>query len=149
MQTATTPVLRIPIQRSYHLLLAQWLAHAAAAFAVLRADIPGGLGWLLLALVAVSLLYQHRLTPVTGLILHGDGRLEKVGADLNPYLDGTASVMTLHRHTTVLPFMTVLLYRQNGRLAALPLLVDSLAAEDFRQLRLHLRWRAAHTLAAN
>ncbi|MFZ2627885.1 MAG: protein YgfX [Rugosibacter sp.] len=141
--TVATPALRIPLHRSRRLLLAQWLAHGIAAFAVLRADIPGGLGWLLLALVAVSLLHQHRLTPVTALILHGDGRLEKISSD------GAASAMALHRHTTVLPFMTVLLYRQNGRLAALPLLADSLAAEDWRQLRLYLRWRAAHTLAAN
>jgi hypothetical protein len=143
MQPATTPTLHISLQRSYRLLLVQWLAHGVAVFAVLCADIPDGFIWLLLVLVAASLLYQHRPMPVTGLILHGDGRIEKVGAD------GTASTMTLHRHTTVLPFMTVLLYRQNGRLAALPLLADSLAAEDLRQLRLYLRWRAAHTLATN
>ncbi len=143
MQPATTPTLHISLQRSYRLLLAQWLAHSVAVFAVLRADIPDGFIWLLLVLVAASLWYQHRPMAVTGLILHGDGRIEKVGAD------GTASTMTLHRYTTVLPFMTVLLYRQSGRLAALPLLADSLAAEDSRQLRLYLRWRAAHTLATN
>lgn len=136
MQPAT--LLRIPLDRSRTLLLVQWLVHGMAAFAVLWADIPDGFSWLLLVLVAASLLYQHRPMPLDGLILHGDGRLGKVGAD------GTVSAMTLHRHTTVLPFMTILLYRQNGRLAALPLLADSLAAENFRQLRLHLRW---HVLA--
>jgi len=134
--TVSTPALRILLHRSRRLLLLQWLAHGMAIFAVLRADIPGGLVWLLLALIAISLLYQHRPMSVTGLILHGDGRIETIDAD------GMASVIILHRHTTVLPFMIILLYRQNGRLAALPLLADSLAAEDFRQLRLHLRWRA-------
>lgn len=82
-------------------------------------------------------------SAVAGLILHGDGRLEKVGAD------GTANELVPHPHTTVLPFLVVLLYRQDGRLTALTLLADSLAAEDFRQLRLWLRWRMAQKSAAS
>jgi len=101
MQPATTPTLHISLQRSYRLLLVQWLAHGVAVFAVLCADIPDGFIWLLLVLVAASLLYQHRPMPVTGLILHGDGRIEKVGAD------GTASTMTLH-HPHCLCWRTVL-----------------------------------------
>jgi hypothetical protein len=43
----------------------------------------------------------------------------------------------------VLSFLVVLLYRQQGRLRSLTLPGDSLAAEDFRQLRLWLRWQSA------
>lgn len=38
--------------------------------------------------------------------------------------------------------MIVLLYRQEGRLQAMTLLGDSLQKEDFRQLRLWLRWQS-------
>jgi hypothetical protein len=41
-----------------------------------------------------------------------------------------------------LSFLVVLLYRQEGRLRGLTLLGDSLTAEDFRQVRLWLRWRS-------
>ena len=43
----------------------------------------------------------------------------------------------------VLPFLVVLLYRSEGRLCTLTLLGDSLPADQFRQLRLWLRWRPA------
>ena len=114
----------------------QWLAHGLAVVAVLTANIPWTLRGALLVAIAVSLLYQLRPPRVVALILHADGRLEKVGAD------GAAVTLQLHQHTTLLPGLAILLYRQQGRLAALPVLADSLSAEDFRQLRLHLRWRA-------
>jgi hypothetical protein len=69
----------------------------------------------------------------------GDGSIEIVGAD------GTASEAVVHPHTLVLSFLVVLLYRCQGRLRALTLLGDSLAEEDFRQLRLWLRWRPTAT----
>jgi hypothetical protein len=71
--------------------------------------------------------------------LGGDGSIEIVGAD------GTASEAVVHPHTLVLSFLVVLLYRCQGRLRALTLLGDSLAEEDFRQLRLWLRWRPTAT----
>jgi hypothetical protein len=49
----------------------------------------------------------------------------------------------IHPHTLVLSFLVVLLYRQQGHLRSQTLLSDSCGAEDFRQLRLWLRWRAA------
>lgn len=133
---ATAAPLRISLRRSRRLLLAQWLAHGLAAAAVLAANVPWSLRGALFVAIAISLLYQPRPPRVVALILHADGRLEKVGAD------GTAVTLQLHPHTTLLPGLAILLYRQRGRLAALPLLADSLSAEDFRQLRLHLRWRA-------
>jgi toxin CptA len=78
---------------------------------------------------------RHPL-PVASLILGGDGDIEIVG------VDGTASEAVVHPHTLVLSFLVVLLYRSQGRLRFLTLLGDSLAAEDFRRLRLWLRWRS-------
>ena len=74
---------------------------------------------------------------VAALVLGGDGEIEIVGAD------GTAKEAVVHPHTVVLSFLVVLLYRSEGRLRSLTLLGDSLADEDFRQLRLWLRWRPA------
>jgi hypothetical protein len=48
----------------------------------------------------------------------------------------------VHPHTVVLSFLVVLLYRSQGRLRSMTLLGDSLSGEDFRQLRLWLRWRS-------
>jgi hypothetical protein len=73
--------------------------------------------------------------------LSGDGRFETVGAG------GTASEAIVHPHTLVLSFLVVLLYREEGRLRSMTLLRDSLTAEDFRQLRLWLRWRSTASTA--
>lgn len=128
--------LSVAIKSSRQLLFVQSLAHLAAAAAVLASHIPSWLAALLLLLVGASLARLRRLLPVTGLVLGGDGHLQTVDAD------GTASEATVHPHTLVLSFLIVLLYRQHGRLRALTLPGDSLSAEDFRQLRLWLRWRS-------
>jgi len=132
--------LSVSIRPSRRLLLIQSAAHVVAAVAVLAAILPAWLAAVLLILIGASLARQRATPPVATLILRGDGRLETVGAD------GTATEVVVHPHTLVLSFLVVLLYRQQGRLRSLTLLADSLAAEDYRQLRLWLRWRstAAH-----
>ncbi|MDZ4253818.1 MAG: protein YgfX [Sulfuritalea sp.] len=126
----------VSVKSSRRLLLVQSLAHLAAAAAVLASHVPSWLAALLLLLLGASLARLRRLLPVAALMLGGDGRLQTVDAD------GTASEATVHPHTLVLSFLIVLLYRQHGRLRALTLPGDSLSAEDFRQLRLWLRWRS-------
>ena len=125
------------ITPSRRLLLIQSLAHITVAIAVLAATVPSWLAAALLMVIGASLACQRRAFPVAGLVLNGDGRLEIVGAD------GTASEVAVHPHTFVVSFLVVLLYRQERRLRALTLLADSLAVEDFRQLRLWLRWRSS------
>ena len=127
--------LQVSLRPSRHLLVLQLLAHLAAAGAVLAATLPSWMALLLLLLVGASLARARRVAPAATLVLHGDGKLEAAGAD------GTSCEVSLHPHTLVLPFLVVLLYRQQGRLRSMTLLADSLAAEDFRQLRLWLRWR--------
>ncbi|MCM2308062.1 MAG: hypothetical protein NDI91_11440 [Sulfuritalea sp.] len=126
----------VSIKSSRRLLLIQSLAHLAAAAAVLASHVPSWLAALLLLLVGASLARLRRLLPVAVLVLGGDGCLQTVAAD------GTASEAMVHPHTLVLPFLIVLLYRQHGRLHSLTLPGDSLSEEDFRQLRLWLRWRS-------
>ena len=129
--------LRIPVTASRRLLFAQSLAHLVAAGAVLASTLPPWLMALLLALVGLSLARVRRPPTVAALVLGGDGGLQTVG------VDGTANPVVLHPHTLVLSFLVVLLYRQDGQVRSLSLAGDSLAAEDFRQLRLWLRWRSA------
>ncbi|MDO8786574.1 MAG: hypothetical protein Q7J42_00670 [Sulfuritalea sp.] len=128
--------LSVAIKPSRRLLLIQSVAHVVAAGAVLAATLPSWLAAALLILVGASLACLRRTSPVTGLALGGDGHLQIVGPD------GTASEAAVHPHTLVLAFLVVLVYRQDGRLRSLTLLADSLAAEDFRQLRLWLRWQS-------
>ncbi len=129
--------LTIPLKPSRRLLLVQSTAHLVAAGAVLASTIPSWLMALLLLLVGLSLARQRRLPTVAAIVLRGDGNIEIVGAD------GTANEAVVHPHTLVLSFLVVLLYRQQGRLRSLTLPGDSLAFDDFRQLRLWLRWQSA------
>ena len=128
--------LSVSIKPSRRLLVIQSAAHVLAIAAVLASTVPPWLAVVLLLWVGASLARLRRILPAGSLVLHGDGRLEPVGAD------GTPSEALVHPHTLVLSFLVVLLYRQQGRLRSLTLLADSLAPEDFRQLRLWLRWRS-------
>ena len=132
--------LTIPLRPSRRLLLVQAIAHLVAGGAVLVSTIASWLAAALLLLVGLSLTRQQRLSPVTAIVLRGDGNIDIVGAD------GTVIEAAVHPHTLVLSFLVVLvvlLYRQQGRLRSLVLPGDSLATEDFRQLRLWLRWQSS------
>jgi hypothetical protein len=129
--------LSLPIKASRRLLLVQLVAHIVAVAAVISSATQSGLAAFLLLLVGYSWLRVHRSSPVTGLVLRGDGTIETIGSD------GAVAGAVLHHHTLVLSYLVVLLYRQNDRLRALTLLRDNLSAEDFRQLRLWLRWRGS------
>jgi len=131
--------LSVSIKPSHRLLLIQSAAHVTAAGAVLSAALPPWMAAIFLILIGASLAYQRRRSVAMGLVLGGDGRIQIVGAD------GTATEIVVHPHTLVLSFLVVLLFRQEGRLRSLTLLADSLEHEDFRQLRLWLRWRATAT----
>jgi toxin CptA len=138
--------LLVLIRPSRRLQLIQSLAHVVAAAAVLSSIIPPWLAVTLLLLVGASLARLRRPSPVAGLLLRGDGGLETLCAGGDPKgVQNTTSEVMVHPHTLVLSFIVVLLYRQEGRLRSLVLLADSLEPEDFRQLRLWLRWRSTAT----
>jgi len=129
--------LSLSLRPSRRLALALSVAHVVAAAAVLASALPAWLAALLVVLIGASLAYQRRPLPVASLVLRGEGRIETVDAG------GATAEAAIHPHTLVLAWIVVLLYRQRGRLSALTLLSDSLDPEDFRQLRVWLRWRAA------
>lgn len=128
--------LAISVKPSRHLSVIQSTAHFAAAAAVLASGLPSWLAALLLLAVGASLARLRRMTPLERLLLRGDGQLGVIGAD------GAMSVACVHPHTLVLPFLAVLVYRHEGRWRSLAMLGDSLTPDDFRQLRLWLRWRS-------
>ena len=127
--------LSVSLKPSRRLLVIQSLAHLVAAGAVLAGNLPAWLAAVFLLLVGASLARMRRPLAAVSLVLGGDGQIVIVGAD------GTASEAVVHPHTLVLAFLVVLLYRSQGRLQSMTLLGDSLSNEDFRQLRLWLRWR--------
>jgi len=136
--------LSVSIRPSRHLLLIQSMAHVVAAGAVLAASLPSWLAAILLLLIGASLTRARRKSSPESLVLCGDGQLQIVGSDGDPkVVQSKASAVVVHPHSLVLSFLVVLLYRQEGRLRSLTLLADSLATEDFRQLRLWLRWRSS------
>lgn len=70
------------------------------------------------------------------MLLRTDGKLEYTRAN------GESGESLIHPHTTVTAQLTILLLRLGKRVEALVLLADSLNQEDFRRLRLWLRWQA-------
>ena len=92
---------------------------------------------LILASAWRNLVRQRGPKSIVGLSLRGDGRLEFSRRD------GTHGEAGIHPHTTVTAQFAVLLLCQAGRSEVLVLLPDALAREDFRLLRLWLRWRTA------
>lgn len=76
---------------------------------------------------------------IVRLTLRGDGLV-----DYHRF-SGQGGESRIHPHTTVMPWLTVVLLRSYGQLEPLEplvLLPDSLAAEEFRKLRLWLRCQA-------
>lgn len=77
-----------------------------------------------------------RRQRIIRLTLRADGRLDYLR------LNAAIGEARIHPHTTVTPQLTVLLLSSERRIEPLVLLPDSLDAEEFRQLRLWLRWQA-------
>lgn len=133
----------LSLRPSRRLALILLAAHAGTFVAL--ADIAAGnlVLWVKLVLQAVIVLslWLH-LTKLYGrqrivsLCLHGDGLLEYIRKS------GESATVEIHPHTTASPLLTVLLLGRGKRLEALTLAPDALDCEDFRKLRLWLRWLA-------
>lgn len=120
---------------SCRLRVATLALHALAVLALAWADLPlpvligGG------AALLISAARHRRAPPVRMLRCGRDGALHvRDGDDWQP--------LTLLPSTTVLPALTVLHVRDGRRRRAIVILADSLPPEDFRQLRVWLRWLA-------
>lgn len=124
-----------------------WLAHGGVALALLLLVLERqDLLWLpavLLPPIAASLAWQllrlYGPRRVVCLTLHRDGAVE-----LQRHDDAATLVRgRVDPQTTVMSWLTVLLLRSSsGRRLSLTLLPDALDGEDFRRLRLWLRWIA-------
>ena len=96
-------------------------------------------GGLLLALWSIALLAWRQVSPKFSAIrLERDGRLSLIHVTSREFTDAE-----LLPEATVHPWLTVLrLKAEDGRVLPLLLSGDSLSADDFRRLRIFLRWRA-------
>lgn len=118
------------------------IAHGLALIVAMRADLPAVFPWLLVPAVFLSLtvafvrIYGVRRTP--RIVLRSDGLMEF-------WRGGRLSApLAIHPHSTVTTGLTVILFVEGKRLGALVLLPDMLgSADDYRRLRLWLRWQAA------
>lgn len=126
----------LTVDPSRRLVLAAAAAHLLAVAAVLLAELPWPYRAVLLAAVAVSLARSARRTAPVGLRCQPDGQLA-IGAG-----DDWEAVELLP-DTMVLSWLVVLRYRCAGRPRSLVVLAGAVADEDFRRLRVWLRWRAA------
>jgi len=115
------------------------VAHGLAAAALLPAALPLAIKVLLWFGLVLSLVFcrARRRLPLRGLTLLADGSLEVERTD------GTRSAAQVKPQTTVLPWLCVLRMNIDGRAFALAIPPDALAADDFRRLRLWLRWMGA------
>lgn len=138
--------LKISLKPSRRLVMLLGLAHAAAAGAVLVVDVPIWLQLFLLVLIGTS----------CGLCLYGPALLRSgeaiIGLEIGE--GGSLSFQTRRgewREGAVLgssfvsPYLTVLVVRTEAKLFARHVVImpDSLAAEDFRRLRVRLHWQRA------
>ena len=134
------PPLAITLHPSRQLAIVLLLAHAGALAVVFAIVFPVWIKPILLLAIVVSmglsLRRLHGPQRIVRLKLRNDGLLEYFRRNEET---GEARI---HPHATVTPWMSILLLRQGRRSEALIVLPDALSSEDFRQLRLWLRWRA-------
>lgn len=130
----------IGLHRSRLLTVILALVHGMAGVAVWLPDWPLVLSLGLSCLVAFSVSFAwRRAQPAFGqLRLFADGRIQvqMIGADdfLSAQLSPSA---------TVYPWLTVFALTVGGSVRYPVVLVDSISPEDFRRLRVWLRWKAA------
>ncbi len=134
-----------PSQRLVVLLIAAHGALATSIVVLVTSTARVTITTLLLVLlfvVVLSLFWQlvRLFGPkrINHLILHKDGTIEYF------CLDGSGGTARVDPRTTVTPWLTVLLLRTGSerRMIGLTVLSDALAENDFRCLRLWLRWLA-------
>ncbi|NWG87157.1 MAG: hypothetical protein HXY26_06535 [Hydrogenophilaceae bacterium] len=120
-------------RRLHRLLLA---LHGLAALSLMLAAIEWPLQLAGSGLVAASALWTLRQRPPVRLRCLADGDLFMADE-----MAGWRPV-ELQAGSLVSPMCTVLRLRIDGRSRSVVVLADSLAAEDFRRLRVWLRWKA-------
>jgi toxin CptA len=133
------------LQPSRRLALLLVAAHGGTLASATMIDLPIGFKLLVMVGIVLSLLFalfkMHGSRQVIQLTLRSDGLLE-VRRQNEQSGQSESARLRVHPHSMVTSFLTVLLLEQGKRLEALTLLPDALNSEDFRCLRLWLRWKA-------
>jgi toxin CptA len=131
--------IQIELRRSRLLWCLTFLLHVVAAGCLLALPWPPEPRYLLLVLLALSAWQALRPSTIVGL------RLGERGDLLLLFAGGDALSVAVQPDTVVFRQLLVLRVREDDRRRprSLALLPDSLSAEQFRQLRLWLRWRVA------
>lgn len=132
--------LTLELHPSRRLTLLLVVAHGAVLTAVTSTDLPVWYKLLVLFAITLSLIIalarMHGSRRVIRLTLRSDGLL------VPERLHTQSIALRVHPHSTVTALLTVILFKQGKRLKALTLLPDALNADDYRRLRLWLRWLA-------
>ena len=130
--------LTLQLHRSRQLDLLLASVHLAAMTATLLAALPLIVRLLLLVAIAIAAGFTlWRLgRAACRITLRDDGLLE---IERDGAAAGSAQVLA---QSTVLNWLTVLLLRGDRGRESLTILPDALSSDDFRALRLWLRWRA-------
>lgn len=126
----------IELHRSRFLSLLLVLFHALASASVFTLPWPWRLP--LLALVAVSFWRTWRPAAIRVLCLRAADRIDCLLAD------GSRATLEVQADSTVFSLLIVLRLRvgEETRITSLSLLPDQMSDEQFRALRLWLRWQA-------
>ena len=129
-------ILTLDIAPSRRLRLAVVAMHVLAGLAVWLADLAWGYRLPMAIVVVISLVVSVRQPGKISLRCYPDGSLNiRVGDD---WVGAKLST-----DTVVLPWLAVLRYRPEGQSGTetCVVLADSLGKDDFRGLRVWLRWR--------
>lgn len=128
----------IELHRSRFLSLLLVLSHALAFACVLVLPWPWPWRLLLLALIGASFWRAWRPSAFRVLCLCGADRLDCCLAD------GSRAALEVQADSTVFRLLIVLRLRigDEKRISSLTLLPDQMSSEQFRALRLWLRWHA-------
>lgn len=128
----------IELRRSYLLISAVCILHCAAAAGLFLTPLNWVLRLVLLIAVVASLGLTLRPARISSLHLNRDGRLDCGRSD------GVRVAAPLLSGSTVFPWLVVLRFRPEGArsVVSLPLFADHMSGEEFRILRLWLRWGA-------
>jgi len=128
----------IELHRSRRLSLLHAVFHTLAAGCVLALPWPWLMRSGLLLLIGVSLVYALRESPIRGLYLRAGDSIEGLLAD------GSRTKLVIKPDSTVFSRMIVLRVGigEDRAISNLVLLPDQMSVEEFRVLRIWLRWRS-------
>jgi hypothetical protein len=132
-------------RRSYFLIGSVCVMHGMAAGAFLCMPWPLPLRIALLIALAVSLRHALRPSRISALRFHENGSLECTLSN------GTGLAASLLPDTTVFSWLVVLRLRAEGEkeTISLPLFPDHMSREEFRLLRVCLRWDVNSAMSAS